>query len=226
MKTAHLTTLHSLRAAQNFLREYGHTLGTVAQSGLVQRLDAIIASVYDLTSERTVADLRYGSLTLTEESLRAALLRNHLTPIVRIARADLPHTPEFKVLRMPAGRPTLDQLVDAARAMAALAERFAGTFTAVGMPADFIDALHATVQGLLRTRDARIAARAQRHGAVEGLTAAISEGRSVLRAIDLLMSTELHDDAALLTNWRTVIAVRRKPGRRPTARHKRIPASS
>jgi hypothetical protein len=206
-------TFQSLRGAQLFLQEYAHAIGTIAQTGLVQRLSAIIEAAYAHTTAHAMADVRIPSLAANEQMLLDTLLRDHLTPIVRIARADLPNTPDFKVFRMPDGRPTLDQIIDSARAMGALAERFAGVFAAAGMQPGFVDALHAAADAILRARDARIAMRARRHAAVEGLTVTIAEGSNVLSAIDNLMSMELRHNAALLANWRAMITTPRRMGR-------------
>src|SRR3954462_3324388 len=173
MLAADRTTLHSLRGAQSFLQEYGHALRTIASTGLVQRLDAIIAVAYTHLTDDVVAQTRVNSLAWTEQVLRRELIHDHLSPLVRIARADLPHTPEFRVLRMPAGRPTLDAVVSTARAMGGIAERFASTFIAAGMQPGFADALHAAIAAVLGARDARRAAHAQRRGAVRGLRSTI-----------------------------------------------------
>jgi hypothetical protein len=209
MRTRHRTTFAALRAAQGFLHEYGHLLGAVAESGLSRRLDAIISDLYRHTTDQVTHGLRAHSLVRTARTLRAELLRDHMTHIVRIARADLPHTPEFQSLRMPAARPTLDRLASAAFAMGGTAERFADTFVAAGMPPDFVDALHAATRAMVDAHRTAAAERGKRHAATRAIEAAIADGLAVLRALDLLVSTESRHDGALLANWKTVIATPR-----------------
>jgi hypothetical protein len=216
-------TFQSLRSAQVFLQEHGNVVSTAEQPLMVQHLDNIIGTAYTHITTRAVTELRACSLVATEKVLLKNLRRDHLKLIVAIAKADLPHTPEFKVLRMPKARPRLDELIAAARAMGGLAERFADIFVAMGTPPGFVDALHDAANAVLRTRDTRKATLAQKHHAVVGLAATIAEGRKVLADIDGWMSTQLHRDVALLANWRAVTATPPKLGRprKPRARPNR-----
>jgi hypothetical protein len=222
MRTRHRTAFAAFRTAQGFLHEYGHVLPAVAESGLSRRLDAIIDDLYRHTTDQVTHGLRAHSLVRTARTLRAELLRDHMTPIVRIARADLPHTPEFQSLRMPAGRPTLDRLASAAFAMAGIAERFAATFVAAGMPPTFVDALHAATREMIDARRAAAAESVRRSGATRAIEAAMADGLAVMRALDLLVSTESRRDAALLAQWKAVIATPRlgRPRLSRTRRHR------
>lgn len=209
MRARDCRTLTALCAARQFLHDHAEALPALTESDLPRHLDAIIAAIRSHATDQGVHGIRVHSVAATQHTLRRALLCNHMTPIVRIARADLPHTPEFKVLRMPSGRPTIDQLASAASAMAAMAERFTDTFVAAGLPPSFVEALHAAIRGLTDMRDEATLARGRRHGAARGVDTAIVQGHHTLRALDTLISTALRGDHALLANWRAVIATPR-----------------
>jgi hypothetical protein len=70
--------------------------------------------------------------------LREALLRNHMAPISRIARADLPVTAELEPFKMPQGKPTIERLSAAANGMAKAARPFSPVFVSAGLPLETI----------------------------------------------------------------------------------------
>jgi hypothetical protein len=199
-------TLTALCAARRFLQEHAHLLPSIVESGLPRRLDAIISSVYSHLTDQVAHGTNAHRHLRTQQTLQHELRVFHMTPIVRIARADLPHTPYFQVLRMPRGKPTIDQLTSAAVAMAGTAERYAATFVAAGLPATFVDALHTAARELIESQRIATAARADRHAATRGIEASIIDGRHTLRALDSLLAVELQRDRALLTHWRALIA--------------------
>ena len=48
--------------------------------------------------------------TQKQYALRKALLRDHMSAIARVAKADLPPTPEVDAFRTPAGKPTVERI--------------------------------------------------------------------------------------------------------------------
>jgi hypothetical protein len=113
------------------------------------------------------------------QELCCSLRRDHLAPIIRIARADLPHTSDFKLLRMRAGKPTTDQLVSAAIAMTRTAKLHTATFVAAGMHPTLLDELHAAMRALQDRRLTAIAARGRRRTATSGIDAPVAEGHHI-----------------------------------------------
>ncbi|HEY4304194.1 MAG TPA: hypothetical protein VGM82_07000 [Gemmatimonadaceae bacterium] len=129
-----------------------------------------------------------------------------MTPIARIARADLPRTEEFQVLRMPSGRVTASQLTVAATTMARIAEQNTPTFVAAGMPAGFVDEMLAAIESLRALHEAALLERGKRHAATRGIDADTLDARRTLRALDSLTAVELRRDPALFAEWTAVIA--------------------
>lgn len=224
-------TLIALNAARHFLREHAHLLLRVIESGALTRLDDLIDTLNQHSTSQVVHGMRFSSLTRTQQSLQADLRRNFMTPIARIARADLPPTPDFQVLRMPSGRVTSDQLARAAVAMARVAEQHADTFVAVGMQPGFIDRMLAMVESLQTLRSEALLERGKRHAATMGLDTETLDARRTLRALDSLIAVELRKNPSLFAKWTAMIAQPRlgRPRskiRRPSRANRYVASSS
>jgi hypothetical protein len=163
-------------------------------------------------SDQTGSALASQGVTLKQHTLRRALLRDHMAPISRIARSDLPQTPEIEPLKMPRGRPTIERLSAAAFGMAKAATPFAGVFIAAGLPADFVARLDAAADALVVFLSDRAQSRGKRSGATKGLKSQLASGRKIVRILDAFVKSALKDDPALLANWNAVKRVRKFTG--------------
>ena len=200
MRKRDAATLTTLRAARDFLQEFANRLPRIRRSGLRRRLNHIISTLTSLDRAQSEHDVHFHRHVQTRQSLGAVLRRDCMRPIARIARADLPRTREFRVLRMPAGRPSVDTLVSRARAMLRVAKRHAGIFVSAGMPATFIEDAHATIRVFFVVCDATNLARGSRHGATVGIDAAIIEAHKVLKDLDDDIAGDPRTDAALVAH--------------------------
>lgn len=209
MQSKQGSMLQSLRAVKGFLDEHADTLGDVVQTGARKRLDDAIAALDTHVSDQSGSHLQAQSLTQRQRSLRIALLRDHMAAVSRIARADLPNTPEFRPLRMPRGRPTPEKLAAAATGMAQVAVRYKTTFVAAGLPADFGEQLVAAANAMLAALTDRTRTRARRRGATTGLKEVLSEGRKVVAILDAFVRTALQAEPTLLSNWEAVSRVQK-----------------
>ncbi|HZW51483.1 MAG TPA: hypothetical protein VFF05_06465 [Rudaea sp.] len=172
-----------------------------------------MTALEDHAATQTEGTIEAKGLTQKKEALRTKLLRDHMAKIARIARADLPNTPELSHLRMPRGKPTVERLKAAADGMARAAEPHAAVFIAAGMAADFIAQLSAAADALTTAVDDRTQIRTRSRGATVGLKAKLSEGRKVVSILDSFVQTALKDNAALLAQWNSVKRVPRLGGR-------------
>jgi hypothetical protein len=168
-------------------------------------------------AEQAGSDLAAQGATQRQRALRRALVRDHLTPIARIARVALAETPALEALRLPRGRPTAERLAAAAHGMAEAATPYAEVFLAAGLAADFLGQLHGAADALLASLDHRARSRGRRTGATEGLRATLSAGRRLVHVLDAFVQTALVDNPALLAGWDATKRVQRLPGRRRTA---------
>ena len=202
----------SLRAVQSFLDEHADQLTRVVQTGARKRLADTIAALDTHASNQTGSHIESQALTQRQRAFRASLLRDHMREISRVARADLPRTPEFGPLRMPRGRPTPEKLAAAAVGMAKVAAQHADVFTAAGVEADFVTQLNAVAESMLGALADRTLTRGRRRGATIGLKERLSEGRKVVAILDAFVKKALKDDAALLANWNSVMRVSKAGG--------------
>lgn len=204
MRTVQGSMLQSLRTVDAFLEEHADKLAGVVSSGSRQKLNDAIAELQSHAAEQTGSGLASQGATRKQLALRKALLRDHMAPIARIAKADLPQTPEIEPLRMPKGRPSIEKLAAAAYGMANAAAPFIGVFTTAGLPADFIAQLGNAADALVLSLSERSQSRGRQSGATKGLKSMLSAGRRIVHVLDAFVKSALKDDPALLANWNSV----------------------
>jgi hypothetical protein len=206
--------LDSLKAAQHFLDEHATKLGDVATGGARKRLDDVIAELTAHVADQSGSDLAAQGNTKKQRALRIALIRDHIAPISRIARADLPDTPEVQPLKMPRGKPSTQKLASIARGMAKAAAPFTSVFLMGGLPTDFIARLDTATNALLEAVVERSRHRGRRGGATTGLKNRLSAGRKIVRVLDALVKSAGANDPVLVADWNIVKRVQRPGGSR------------
>jgi hypothetical protein len=215
MQTTQGSMLASLRAVQAFLDQNADPLAAVVKTGARQQLDDAIRVLSAHASDQTGSDLAAQGATRTQRTMREALLRDHMAPISRIARADLPVTPAVESLRMPRGRPTTERLAAAANGMAKAAVPFSPVFVSAGLPQDFVAQLNTATDAMLVALNDRTQNRGRRGGATQGLSEKLSAGRRIVHVLDAFVKSALKDNPSLLANWNMVKRVQKTNGRQP-----------
>jgi hypothetical protein len=215
MQTTQGSVLQSLRAVQIFLDDNADKLAAVVKTGARQKLDDLVAELSGHASTQSGSNLASQSATRKQQSLRTALLRDHMAPIARIAAAELPASPEVEPLKMPKGKPTAARLAGLADGMAKAAGPYSDVFVKAGLPTDFIAQLNAASTAMIDAGAERQANRGNRRGATQGLKTSLSAGRRVVHVLDAFVKSALKDDPVLLANWNLVKRVRVIP-RTPT----------
>jgi hypothetical protein len=213
MQTLQGNMLQSLRAVDAFLNENATTLAGVVNTGMRQRLADAIAQLSTHVSNQTGHTLAAEGATQKKAVLRAALLRDHMAPIARIAAADLPASPAIEPLKMPRGVPATETLAALAYGMAQAAAPYSAEFVAAGLPQDFIAQLTAATDALTSAVTDQTQSRGKRGGATAGLKNKLSAGRKIVHVLDAFVKTALQDDSSLLGNWNLVKRVQRPTGR-------------
>lgn len=209
MQTKQGAVLESLHAVNVFLNENADQLGDVVHTGVRRRLADALAELDTHATDQTASSFVVQGATKRKYELARRLRRRHLTPIARIARVELPHTPELEPLKMPKGRPTPERLVAHAEGMAQAAAPFAETFIAAGLPSDFIARLSAASGELRAVVTDRTQNRGKQSGATTGLKLQLSSARKLVHVLDAFVQTALEDNEALLASWNVVKRVRR-----------------
>ena len=209
MQTTQGNMLVSLHAVETFLDDNAAALVGVINTGARQKLTGAIVDLSTYASDQTGGALISQSSTQGKQSLRLALMRDHMAPIARIAQAELPLTPQVAPLRMPRGRPTIPKLVSAAEGMAKAAAPYAGVFVDNGRSIDFIGQLNAAAGTLLASVSDHANIQGKRKTATKGLKAKLTAGRKIVHILDTYVKSTLKDDPILLAGWNTVKRVQR-----------------
>ena len=209
MQTTQGNMLVSLHAVETFLDDNAAALVGVINTGARQKLKAAIADLSVYASDQTGGALISQSSTQGKQSLRLALVRDHMAQIARIAQAELPHMPQVAPLRLPRGRPTIPKLVSAAEGMAKAAAPYAGVFIGNGLPIDFIEQLNAAAGTLLASVSDHTNIQGKRKTATKGVKAKLTVGRRIVHILDTYVKSALKDDPNLLAGWNTVKRVQR-----------------
>ena len=224
MQTAQGNTLQSLRAVHAFLDENAAKLAGVVNSGARQKLDDTIAQLATHASDQTGHNLAAQGATQKKAALRAALLRDHMAPIARIAAAELPASPEVEPLKMPRGTPATETLASLAYGMAQAAAPFSAAFIAAGLPQDFVAQLTGAADAMVAAINEHTQSRGKRGGATMGLKEELSKGRKIVHVLDAFVKSALKDDPPLLANWNMVKRVQRPTGRAASPSPAPVPA--
>lgn len=216
MNTIQGRTLESLRSVQAFFDANGVRLGGIANSGQRQKLDAMVVELEGHVGVQSGSALASKGATQKHQSLRVALLRDHMAKIATIAVAELPQVPELEVLKMPKGRTlSIERLRAAALGMAKAAAPYADVFVKAALPADFLDQLVAAANATIESVGTRKQNRVVTVGATKGLKATLSNARKTVRALDALVKSEFKNDPSMLAAWRTAMRVEKFTGAQP-----------
>jgi hypothetical protein len=214
VQTLQGSTLQSLVAVQNFLDAHQDTLGSAQISGSRKKLDDLVAQLTNHAAVQQGSTFAVLGATQTHRSLRAALVRDHMRPIARIAKAELPSTPAVEPLKMPRGQLSVRRLAAVAQGMAQAAAPFTDVFTGAGMPADFIAQLTAASDAVVASVGARMQTKGTLGGATQGLKTMLSRGRRIVHVLDAFVTTALQDDPVTLASWNIVkrVQLTARPG--------------
>jgi hypothetical protein len=215
MQSRQGNVLQALRTVENFLTTNAAKLDDVVTTGTRKKLAETITTLEATVNEQAGSGVIAKGGTSRYHALRIALIRDHMAPIARIARAELPPTPELSALRMPRTAWKMERLAAAAHGMAQAAESSAAHFVAAGLPTDFIARLQGAADAMVRSVSDRKQTRGRLTGATKGLATTISSALKLVGVIDALVTSALVDDPALLANWKVVKRVRRMPTHAP-----------
>lgn len=208
----------SLLAVDSFLDNCAHELPRATSTGIRDRFRLALNNLLLQIQMQSGAPLLAQSLTAAKDAKRAALLRDHMAPIVRIARIEAASNTALSALRMPRGDPGVQKLLAHAAGMVAVVADHQESFIRAGMPADFIDRFEAAIDDIVATLTARSHQHGRRGGATAGIRAALVECTRCRDVLDAFIKSEVHDQPVLLANWALVKRVHRLPSRRkPTA---------
>ena len=213
MQTRQGNVLQALRGVQEFLDEHAAKLGVIVNSGARKKLDAQVEALNLHVLTQSQSDLTSQGATQKQNALRHTVLHDHMAPIARIARAELPDTPEVEPLRMPQERLSTERLYATAIGMAKAAELHVDVFVSAGLAEDFVERLRAAADLMRSKIDLRTKSRGIRRGATQGVDELIRAALNTVRILDAFVRSALRNDPALLANWTLVRRPPTKPGK-------------
>jgi hypothetical protein len=212
MNTQQGTALQTLQDVQRFLELHKDKLGAVPASGARAALDQVIADLSAHVGDQAGGNLETRGATRRYRALRGVLLYEHMNPIAKIARAELPRTPAIEPLKMPPGNVSAQRLASLAQGMADTAVQYTDVFVGQGLPADFAQQLLTARDGMLESVTGRNQSLAKRRGATQALKQRLSRARRVVAVLDAMVTPALADEPALLASWKTIKRVRKTAG--------------
>ncbi len=215
MQSRQANMLRSLRSVEEFLTANAATLNGIVNSGTRKKLaDAITTLETTVTNQAGASVIAQGG-TSRYRALRRVLIRDHMAPIARIARAELPPTPEMSALKMPRQNWKVERLAAAARGMGEGARPHVAVFVEAGLEPDFIEQLDAASDAMVRSVSERAQTRGRLSGATKDLTTTLASARKLVDAVDALVTRALVDEPGMLKSWKVVKRVRRMPTHAP-----------
>jgi hypothetical protein len=209
MQAPHGNTLRAAEAMDSFIDRNADILPLAAAAGGRGRLKTSIAHLNDVSTGQDTARLSARGLTARLETQRHALVDDYMDPVRRIARADLPHTPELKPLGQFHADARLDTLLQRAHGMAAAAAPFAAVFQEGGLPSTFMMDLDAAADAVDATFRERKVLTGQAAAATKQLPGIAVAARRTMGALNSLVQKDLKGNAALLHEWNSARKIRK-----------------
>ena len=209
MQSRQANMLRSLRSVEEFLNANAATLNGIVNSGTRKKLADAITTLETTVSTQAGTSVVAKSGTSRYRALRLVLIRDHMAPIARIARAELPPTPEMSALRMPPQNWKVERLAAAAHGMGEGARPYLALFVEAGLDPDFIEQLDAAADAMVRSVSDRAQSRSRLSAATKDLTLTLASARKLVDAIDALVTRALADEPGLLKGWKVIKRVRR-----------------
>jgi len=204
MQSRQGNVLHTLLAVRQFIRDKAAQLGSVVTVGSIQKLDDIIAKLQAIVAEQSTTDLQAKGATQSQQTLRLALVRDHMAKIARIAVVvSLPPDAELAKLRTPKPNLGIPRLAAAALGMAGAVAQHASLFTEFGVTPDFVAELQTAATDLVGARETHDSRKAVRSSATTGLKEELANGRKIVSVLDAFVKSAVKSDPAMLAGWNT-----------------------
>ncbi len=204
----------TLKRVQQFLDSHAGVVGAINQSKGRQMLDAALAESEASAIEQGTRVRSTRGERANQASLERGLRRLHLTPVSKVARAQLRDVPNFAALTPNVAQLKGEPLVRAAYAMATAAEQYQAQFVEAGRPSDFVYRIRVATDALNQSLAARAEHVRSRKGATKQVQTTLDRGRQAVALLDAALSEILFKDARLAAEWRAAKRIGISTGRR------------
>ena len=206
--------LLALYAVDVFLDAHADRLPNATATGARQRFAERLAELELHVATQSGAPLMAQGMTRAKQHKLKVLLRDHMAPIVRIARLEATAVPALAPVKMPRGDPGVHKLLAAAEGIAFIAQNHREVFIAAGLRPTFVEDLRAAIDDISATLAQRTGKRGAQVGATNGLERALASCNRYKAVLDSFIRTEAHDNVELLAYWTTITRVPRPPRRK------------
>lgn len=165
------------------------------------RLTALVSEIEQLETERA-AKTREGRQATGSKAEARAALRAHLSAIADTAETiGIDHAEVRGAFPFDSGRVSDSKLLTTARDFAAAALAHKSRFVEYDMPANFLDALGASITDFERATSQQTTEAGARVSATAAVEERLERGEQELERLDTAVRNVLRDDAAALAAW-------------------------
>jgi hypothetical protein len=198
----------AMRRGKWFLQKYLQLIGEAEVKPAIKQLEEGIAGILADTTEKVESNKLSLSGTVTKLDLRRRLL-DAMTPVSVLALGRLVGDPDVKLARFDVPSPHASDvaLIAGARAMAASAAKYREKFTALGRPANFVEAIIGAADDLENKIVERDGNRVNRRRAVLGIDVKLARARTMLRYLSSIVMGKLRAQPDLVGAWRQAIRI-------------------
>jgi hypothetical protein len=171
----------SLIRSQDFFTKNGVAIGPVATSAAKKQIDDAVSQIRAHITAQGATTRAIAGQNGRIAGMAAQLVRSHIAPITKFARASLKGVSDYETLTKTPNAATTKKLVTQAYVIAKAAAPYAGAMAAAGFPADTVDQLLAATNELndaIVKREPMRTARVQSTGSIAKL---LEQGRDGVR---------------------------------------------
>jgi hypothetical protein len=174
------------RQAQRFLDANNSILGDLNAEGGRKDFDAVTTRLATLAQEQEAHRINASGQLSNERRLARELRRNHMRPIVQIARWKVPAAAQLSAVTLSLIRSNNTEMANRARAMGAAVEPFRQLLHEGGLPADFIEQLYAAAGALEDAVSQKKGHQVGRVGTTDNIEGEVTDARLQVNVLDSL----------------------------------------
>lgn len=210
---------------RRFIEKNADRLPRTCGSPALREFDELLLELRDSYDGQQEHRLSGMSERRHYHALREALIVEHMTPLVVVARLRLDRLPELKAFVMPPRNQSAIMLSTAAKGMAQSTKSYAEVFVAAGLAPDFdlrlVDAADAMMESHLEQDMRRI----EQRRATGRIETRLRKSRHLVRLLSVFVRQDTAADHQLLDAWRE-LALSPTPRRVAAPAVKPMPAAA
>lgn len=209
MQNRHKLVLLVLARIQAFLDSHSGVMRTLNQSELRAALDELVSGCESSAEAQVASACRKKKRLAERRARREELRRQHLRPIIALARSKDDENPYLGSLRMPGNDESDSSLRSTAHAIAMIVDQQKGAFLDAGFPDDFVEQLRNAVEALEAAAAEYERARMDGVHATLTLGALVPRASQLVRVLNALVIARIRRNKSLMAEWQRAISFKR-----------------